>query len=88
VVAVTVFSAPDDGRRDARNTWSDSAVNKCLHIVASSWTFLLTLNHDARNREFKIKKKKKCGLDRYRIVTRDVELLINPLAYTAGCETV
>jgi len=30
-------------------------VNKCLHTVASSWTFLLTLNHDARNHEFKIK---------------------------------
>jgi len=29
-------------------------VNKCLHTVASSWTFLLTLNHDARNHEFKI----------------------------------
>jgi len=25
-----------------------------LHTVASSWTFLLTLNHDARNHEFKI----------------------------------
>ena len=35
--------------------WSDFAVNKCLHIVASSWTFLLTLNHDARNQEFKKK---------------------------------
>jgi len=28
-------------------------VNKCLHTVALSWTFLLTLNHDARNHEFK-----------------------------------
>jgi len=35
---------------------SDFAVNKCLHIVASSWTFLLTLNHDARNHELKKKK--------------------------------
>jgi len=33
---------------------SDCAVNKCLHTVASSWTFLLTLNHDARNHEFKM----------------------------------
>jgi len=32
---------------------SDFAVNKCLHTVASSWTFLLTLIHDARNHEFK-----------------------------------
>ena len=39
VKAVTVFSAPDE---------------KCLHTVASSWTFLLTLIHDARNHEFKI----------------------------------
>ena len=41
-VAVTVFSTPDDGRCDARNMYSDFAVNKCLHTVASSWTFLLT----------------------------------------------
>ena len=27
-------------------------MNKFLHTVASSWTFLLTLNHDARNHEF------------------------------------
>ena len=32
-------------------------MNKCLHTVASSWTFLLTLNHDARNHELKKKKK-------------------------------
>jgi len=38
VKAVTVFSAPDE---------------KCLHTVASSWTFLLTLIHDARNHELK-----------------------------------
>jgi hypothetical protein len=31
----------------------DIAVNKCLHTDASSWSFLLTLNHDARNHEFK-----------------------------------
>jgi len=35
--------------------WKEVAVNKYLHIVASSWTFLLTLNHDARNHEFKKK---------------------------------
>jgi len=27
--------------------------SECLHTVASRWTFLLTLNHDARNHEFK-----------------------------------
>jgi hypothetical protein len=32
----------------------DVAGNKCLHTDASSWSFLLTLNHDARNHEFKI----------------------------------
>jgi len=32
---------------------SDFAVNKCLQNVASSWTLLLTLIHDARNHEFK-----------------------------------
>ena len=42
-VADTVFSTPDDGCCDARNMWSDCAVNKYLHTVASSWTFLLTL---------------------------------------------
>jgi len=40
-VAVTIFSAPDDGCCDTRNMQSDLAVNKCLHAVASSWTFLL-----------------------------------------------
>jgi len=30
-------------------------VNKYLHTVPSSWTFLLTLNHDARNHELKKK---------------------------------
>jgi len=25
-----------------------------MHIVVSSWTFILTMNHDARNHEFKI----------------------------------
>ena len=29
----------------------------CLHTVASSWTFLLTLNHDARNHVFKKKER-------------------------------
>jgi hypothetical protein len=42
-VAVTVFSTPDDGCCDIRNMQSDIAVNKCLHIVASIWTFLLTV---------------------------------------------
>jgi len=37
-----------------RGLVSDCAVNKCLHTVASSWTFLLTLNYDAWNHEFKI----------------------------------
>jgi hypothetical protein len=31
----------------------DVAVNKCPHTAASSWSLLLTLNHDARNHEFK-----------------------------------
>jgi hypothetical protein len=30
-------------------------VDKCLRTVASSWIFLLTLNHDARNHEYKKK---------------------------------
>jgi hypothetical protein len=30
------------------------AVNKCVRTDASSWSFLLILNHDARNHEFKI----------------------------------
>ena len=38
---------------DIYSLHSHFAVNKCLHTVASSWTFLLTLNHDARNHEFK-----------------------------------
>ena len=42
-VADTVFSTPDDRCCDTRNMKSDCAVNKCLHTVASSWTFLLTL---------------------------------------------
>ena len=42
LLRTTVFSAPDDGCCDARNMYSDFAVNKCLRIVASSWTFLLT----------------------------------------------
>jgi hypothetical protein len=32
----------------------DVAVNKCLRTDASSWSFLLIQNHDARNHEFKI----------------------------------
>jgi hypothetical protein len=31
----------------------DVAVNKCMRTDASSWSFLLILNHDARNHEFK-----------------------------------
>ena len=38
-----MFSTPDDGCGDTRNMLSDCAVNKSLHILASSWTFLLTL---------------------------------------------
>ena len=38
--AVTVFSTPDDGCCDTRNTQSDFAVNKYLHIVASGWIFI------------------------------------------------
>ena len=38
------FCTPDDGCCDTQNMQSDGAVNKCLHTVASSWTFLLTLN--------------------------------------------
>jgi len=54
-VADTVFNTPDDGCCDTRNMYSDCAVNKCLHTVASSWTSLLTLNHDAWKHEFKKK---------------------------------
>jgi hypothetical protein len=32
----------------------DVAVNKCLRTDASSWSFLLLLNQNARNHEFKI----------------------------------
>jgi len=39
-VAVTVFSTPDDGCCDTRNMYSDSAVNKYLHTVASGWIFI------------------------------------------------
>jgi len=35
-----------------RHSYSDVAVNKYLHTVASSWTFLLTLKHDTRNHVF------------------------------------
>jgi hypothetical protein len=38
---------------ETRKKKFDVAVNKCLHIDASSWSFLLILNHDARNHEFK-----------------------------------
>ena len=52
--AVTVFSTPDDGYCDTRNMYSDFAVNKYLHTVASGWILLLKLNYDARNHELKI----------------------------------
>ena len=38
--AVTVFSTPDDGCCDTRNMYSDFAVNKYLHTVASVWIFI------------------------------------------------
>ena len=38
--AVTVFSTLDDGCCDTRNMWSDFAVNKYLHTVASGWIFI------------------------------------------------
>ena len=38
--AVTVFSTPDDGCCDTRNMYSDFAVNKYLHTVASGWNFI------------------------------------------------
>ena len=41
-VAVTVFSTPDDGCCDTRNMYSDFAVNKYLHTVASGWIFINT----------------------------------------------
>ena len=37
---VTVFNTPDDGSCDTRNMWSDFAVNKYLHTVASGWIFI------------------------------------------------
>jgi len=40
--AVTVFSTPDDGCCDTWNMWSDSAVNKYLHTVASGRIFINT----------------------------------------------
>jgi len=53
-VAVTVFSTPDDGCCDTRNMYSDSAVNKYLHTVASSWIFI---NIELRCTEPWVKKK-------------------------------
>ena len=38
--AVTVFSTPDDGCCDTRNMYSDFAVNKYIHTVASGWIFI------------------------------------------------
>ena len=37
--ALTVFSIPDDGCCDTRNMYSDFAVKKYLHTVASGWIF-------------------------------------------------
>ena len=45
VVAVTVFSAPDDGCCDTRNMYSDFAVNKYLHTVESGW---ISINNELR----------------------------------------
>ena len=42
VAAVTVFSTRDDGCCDTRNMYSDFAVNKYLHTVASGWIFINT----------------------------------------------
>ena len=38
--AVAVFGTPDDGCCDTRNMWSDFAVNKYLHNVASGRIFI------------------------------------------------
>ena len=38
--AVTVFSTSDDGCCYTRNMYSDFAVNKYLHTVASGWIFI------------------------------------------------
>jgi len=38
--AVTVYSTPNDGCCDTRNMYSDFAVNKYLHTVASGWIFI------------------------------------------------
>jgi len=51
--AFTVFNTADDGCWDTRNMYSDFAVNKYLHTVASVG-FLLTLNYDARKYELKM----------------------------------
>jgi len=37
---VTVFSTPDDGYVDTRTMYSELAVNKYLHTVASGWIFV------------------------------------------------
>ena len=42
---VTVFSTLDDGCCDTRNMYSDFAVNKYLHTVASGWIFINTELH-------------------------------------------
>jgi len=39
---VTIFSTHDDGCCDTRNMYSDFAVNKYLHNVASIWIFINT----------------------------------------------
>ena len=47
--AVTVFSTPDDGCCDNRNMYSDFAVNKYLHTVASGWIFInMTTQHSPK----------------------------------------
>jgi len=43
--AVTVFSTLDDGCCDTRNMYSNFAVNKYLHTVASGWIFINITHH-------------------------------------------
>ena len=43
ILQFTVFSTPDDGCCDTRNMYSDFAVNKYLHTVASGWILLFVI---------------------------------------------
>ena len=70
VAAVTVFSTPDDGCCDTRNMYSDFAVNKYLHTVASGWIFINILQNYLDKIEVVCNICKKCGtgqLDRMSI---------------------